>query len=351
MIDRALSADVLADVDAVIDACFRDVAERIGTVEGFDEVWDQARQGAEGGKLLRPRLVLSAHRAFADEPSDDAIRAAAAVELLHLAFLLHDDVIDRDLIRRGGPNLIALRRDAALAVGADEDAALRYGASCAILAGDLLLSAAHRLIAGLEVPSAPRGALLQVLADAVDAAAVGEHADILLGLRGDADEAAILRTMEHKTARYSFGAPLRIGALLGGAPPAAVEALGFIGATIGIAFQARDDVLGVFGDPRQTGKSALSDLREGKMTLLIAHARTAPAWNAVSALFGDTDLDDDGATALRDAIRRSGALDRTEAVISSLVVEARASMLLAALPARLVDDLERVIAGATERSR
>lgn len=351
MSDRTLSADVLAEVGAVVDECFHDVAERIGAIEGFDTVWTQARRGAQGGKMLRPRLMLAAHRAFADDPSDDVIRAAAAVELLHLAFLLHDDVIDRDLVRRGGPNLIALCRDAALADGADEATALRYGQSCAILTGDLLLSAAHRLIADLDSSAAPRGALASILADAIDAAAVGEHADIRLGIRGEAGEAAILRTMEHKTARYSFSAPLRIGALLGGAPAATVEALGFIGTTIGVAFQARDDVLGVFGDPRQTGKSVLSDLREGKLTLLIAHSRTHPAWRAVADLFGDPELDERGAAAIRTAIECSGGLARTEAVISSLVVEARASMLLTDLPARLRDDLEHLIVGATERRR
>ncbi|OZB80746.1 MAG: hypothetical protein B7X41_17525, partial [Microbacterium sp. 14-71-5] len=305
---RTLSPDLLADVEAVIDDCFQEVSDRIGGVEGFDAVWDHVHRGAEGGKLLRPRLLLTAHRAFADEVSGTVVQAAAALELLHLAFLLHDDVIDRDLVRRGGPNLVALRRDAARAAGADEATALRYGESCAILAGDLLLSAAHRLIADLDEPAAHRGVIRRILGDAIDAAVVGEHADVLLGVRGEADEEAILRTMEFKTARYSFSAPLRIGALLGGAAPSAVEALGFIGTTIGIAFQARDDVLGVFGDPQQTGKSVLSDLREGKVTLLIANARTHPEWEAVADLFGDAALDEDGAAVLRAAIERAGGL-------------------------------------------
>jgi len=351
MTGSALAPDALADVEDVIDGCFRDVSDRIGDVEGFGAVWEQVRRGAGGGKLLRPRLLLAAHGAFTDGGTEAAVPAAAALELLHLAFLLHDDVIDRDLVRRGEPNLIALRRDAARESGADEAAALHYGGSCAILAGDLLLSSAHRLIAELDTPATVRGALMRMLGDAIDAAAVGEHADIVLGLRGDAGEAAILRTMEHKTARYSFSAPLQMGALLGGATPSTVEALGFIGTTIGVAFQARDDVLGVFGDPRCTGKSVLSDLREGKLTLLIAHARTHPEWAAAAGLFGDPGLDEEGAAVLRAAIERSGGLARTEAVISGLVAEARASMLLAGLPDRLIVDLEHAIAGATERTR
>ncbi|WP_336629487.1 MULTISPECIES: polyprenyl synthetase family protein [unclassified Microbacterium] len=351
MTGRAVAEDLLAEVETVIDRVFQDAGGRLGDLAGFDAVWEEARQGAAGGKLLRPRLLLAAQGAYAGEPAESAVHAAAALELLHLAFLLHDDVIDRDVLRRGEPNLIARRRDAAQAAGADEAGALRYGDSCAILAGDLLLSAAHRLIAELDAPTAHRRALLAVLGDAIEAAAVGEHADVVLGLRGDADEEAVLRTMEHKTARYSFSAPLRMGALLGGADPAAIDTLGFIGTTIGIAFQARDDVLGVFGDPERTGKSVLSDLREGKVTLLVAHSRSHASWREASALFGDPGLDERGAAVLRTAIVESGGLARTEAAISGLVAEARAALLFSALPAPLIAELESVIARATERTR
>ncbi|GAB6856776.1 polyprenyl synthetase family protein [Microbacterium xylanilyticum] len=351
MTDSAVTKDLLSEVGAVIDECFRDAATRLGDLAGFGAVWEETRRAAEGGKLLRPRLLLAAHRAFDAGSPEDAIRAAAALELLHLAFLLHDDVIDRDVLRRGAPNLIARRRDAARAMGADEAEALHYGDSCAILAGDVLLSAAHRLIAELDAPAPRRRALWAVLSDAIGAAAVGEHADVLLGLQGGADEEAVLRTMEHKTARYSFNAPLRMGAILGGADATAVETLGVVGTTVGIAFQVRDDVLGVFGDPQHTGKSALSDLREGKITLLVAHAAADPSWQSASALFGDPGLDERGAAVLRAAIERSGGLARAEAAISGLVAEARAALLLSALPAVLIDDLENIIASAAERVR
>lgn len=354
MSEEAVADDLLVElteVGAVIDECFRDAAARLGDLAGFGAVWEETRRAVSGGKLVRPRLLLTAHRAFAGTPSESAIQAAAALELLHAAFLLHDDVIDRDVLRRGAPNLIARRRDAARAMGADEAEALRYGDSCAILAGDLLLSGAHRLIAELDAPAAERRALWEVLGAAIGAAVVGEHADVLLGLQGGADEDAVLRTMEHKTARYSFSAPLRMGAILGGADACAVETVGVIGTTIGIAFQARDDVLGVFGDPRRTGKSTLSDLREGKVTLLVAYAAADHSWQSVSALFGDSGLDEHGAAVLRAAIESSGGLARTEAAISGLVAEARATLMLSSLPVRLIGDLERVIANAAERTR
>ena len=350
MTDVTAARDVLDDVASMMAASFARMAQRV-EFEGFDGVWEAARKGAMGGKMLRPRLLLAARRAYGPDDDECAVQAAAALELLHSAFLLHDDVIDRDLLRRGEPNLIARRRDAARSVGVDEVDALRYGGSCAILAGDLLISAAHRLLAEIDAPVERRRALLRVFDGAIGAAAAGEHADLLLSLLRQADEGVILQTMVHKTARYSFTAPLQMGALLGGASPGELGALRFIGDAIGVAFQIRDDVLGVFGDPRETGKSVLSDLREGKITLLIASARADSSWNTVAHLFGDPALDEIGATQLRAVIERSGARDHAEAVLARLVDEARTSMDLAPLPPALIDDLELVIAGATERVR
>ena len=341
----------VGELEAAIDACFDDVARTVGTFQGFDRVWESMRQASTGGKLLRPRLLLSAQRAFGGAPDEHALQAAVAIELLHVAFLLHDDVLDRDLVRRGGPNLISRQRDAALVRGVNPREARRYGESCAVLVGDLLLAAAHRLIGELDEPVGRRRALLGVLDDAVSAAAVGEHADLRISLSGEADEDTILRTMALKTARYSFSAPLRFGALMGGASSEVVGTLGFIGDMVGIAFQMRDDVLGVFGDPGRTGKSVLSDLREGKITLLVAYARMDPSWQRVAHLFGDPDLDERGAALLRSAIERSGARARAEAVAAQLIDEASMSMYRAVLPPELIEDLERVIASAMGRSR
>ncbi|WP_424937579.1 MULTISPECIES: polyprenyl synthetase family protein [Bacteria] len=348
MIDVMVPRDVRDGVVAAMDSCFEDIAQRIGQVEGFDGVWETAREASEGGKMLRPHLLLSAYGAFAVEPAESAVQVAAAMELLHLAFLLHDDVIDRDLVRRGRPNLIARRYDIARGQGMNDSAALRYGDGCAILAGDVLLSAAHRLVAEVDEPLDVRRGLLRALDDAILAAAVGEHADLVIGLRGVADESAILRTMRDKTARYSFSAPLRMGALLGGASAEVIAALGVIGDTIGIAFQARDDVLGVFGDPQRTGKSALSDLREGKVTLLIAAARADPAWREVAHLFGRPELEETDAALIRAVIERSGARTRVEAAITRFAEDARASLEPVTLPSTLVDDLERVLVTVTE---
>jgi geranylgeranyl pyrophosphate synthase len=319
----------------------------------YREVWQTARAAAFGGKLLRPRLVLLAHDAFAGErradDTDDATSLATAFELLHTAFLLHDDVIDHDLYRRGEPNVIAARAALARGYGVSTARALAYGEACSILMGDVLISGAYRLVGELDAPAGVRRALIGVVDDALFATAGGEHADAFGSLAGAWDYADIVSLMAEKTARYTFCAPLEAGALLGGADSTAAGQLARIGRELGIAFQARDDLLGVFGDEGVTGKSALSDLREGKATLLIAAAREHEVWHEASALFGNPELDEAGAAMLRAAIELTGARRRVEDFIAETSATAIAALRSSGLPKPLVAGLTDIAAGAAER--
>jgi len=321
---------------------------------GFAQLWREAADGAMGGKLLRPKLVLSTYAAYASERAavshDDAIAVAAAFELLHTAFLLHDDVIDGDLRRRGRPNLIALRAAAAPA-GADADRALAYGNASAILAGDLCISGALRIIAELDAPAPIRRRLSALLDDMLADTAAGEHADVIAGLEGQATVETIVSVMDRKTARYSFCAPLEAGALLGGADVGNIGTLTRIGRHLGLAFQAGDDELGVFGDEQTTGKSTLSDLREGKETLLIAFAREDRRWQAVRTMFGDRDLTVEDAAAIRDVIEHSGARDRVRTFAADSATQAIVLIRSAGLPAALADELLTLAHTLTDRDR
>jgi geranylgeranyl pyrophosphate synthase len=302
---------------------------------------------------MRPHLVLLAHDAFAgqDDGRHDAIAVATAFELLHTAFLLHDDVIDHDLYRRGGPNMVATSATAARRLGAGPDPARAYGEACGILMGDLLISGAYRLVGELDAPAGLRRALVGVIDDALFATAGGEHADVLATLVPVTEAVDTLALMAGKTAHYSFCAPLEAGALLGGADSITVARLADIGRLLGVAFQATDDLLGVFGDERVMGKSALSDLREGKRTMLVDAAREHELWREVSALFGDPELDEDGAATLRAAIELSGARARVDAFIARTSAEAIAAIRAAALPSSLAEALIDVANGAAERVR
>lgn len=175
--------------------------------------------------------------------------------------------------------------------GASE--AQRLGEAAGILAGDLGLIAAMRAITRCEAPAPVVERLLDLFESTLHATAAGELADVRLQL-GPADGPVVLRealaVAELKTALYSFQLPLRAGALLADASPEVLAALDEIGSLLGIGFQLFDDLLGVFGDERRTGKSALGDLREGKRTALIAHASTTDAWPALQPLLGREDL-------------------------------------------------------------
>lgn len=370
---RPSSAERLNRVQARIDGHFDTAAAR--TVDSrFRDVLTSAAVAGSGGKLLRPRLVLAAYEAFTsatDSATDSGSVArthiqtdtgtppppaavedlALAFELLHMSFLHHDDVIDHDLIRRGRPNLIGTMRTTGERLGLEPARAAEYADACAVLIGDRLLHDAQRLIAEIDAPDPVRRRLLSILADAVEAAIEGEHADVLGGLLGTGDEAAALRIIDLKTARYSFSAPLEAGAVLAGAERADVRALSTIGELLGRAFQLRDDLLGVFGDDRVTGKSALSDLREGKLTLLVADARANPRWQSVAHLFGDRDLDSHGADALRQVIDASGARARVEHRIARTCAAAQRALVDSELPDALAGLLRRVIAETTEPVR
>jgi geranylgeranyl pyrophosphate synthase len=319
--------------------------------DDYGRLWSAARDAASGGKRIRPALVLAAHRAFAGAQTESAVRLAAAFELLHTAFVIHDDVIDHDLVRRGAPNVAGRFALEGIARGFAAGRANDYGEASAILAGDLLISGAHRLVAELDTPPAVRGALLELVDECVFLAAAGEHADVRHAAGAIPCEADILAMIEHKTASYSFSAPLQAGALLGGATGDTVHRLGEIGRHLGVAFQLRDDVLGVYGRPELTGKSVLGDLREGKETLLIAYARGHVAWSEAAAEFGRGDLDAAGAARLRAAIEASGARSRVERLIAERCDAAMAAVAASLLPGALCDRLTAAAHECVERVR
>jgi geranylgeranyl diphosphate synthase type II len=297
----------------------RAAAEQYGSE--FVELWETAAEHVLGGKLIRPRLLMDLLHALTPAPlSEDethrAIDVAAHVELLHFAFLLHDDVIDGDLIRRRRPNLIGT-----LAAGRPEESgepALHWARSSAILLGDLLLSSAVLGFARADVAPEARERLLSLLEQTIFETVAGEHADVALSDGVIApDLRTILSTSAYKTATYSFVLPLRAAAVLAGSSPSAEEQLTAIGHRLGLAYQLQDDLLSVFGDPEEHGKDAFSDLREGKETAIIAYARLTSHWDSIELHFGRSDLDLADGAYTRDRLRECGA----EAFVQGLVRE------------------------------
>lgn len=272
-------------VSAVLTQTLAGAAESAPGSEAFAELLGTLQQSTVGGKLIRPRLVDLGYRAAAGVPVPAADRAAvdrlgAAFELLHTALLVHDDVIDRDTVRRGRPTVAEVyrRRLAGVGVPAGEDA--HAGLSVAVIAGDTLLTLALRLAMTCTPDPVRAAPVAAVVLDAATASAAGELEDVLLGLARHTGEhpepARILAMQRLKTAAYTFEGPLRAGALLAGATPDLAAALAAVGADLGAAYQVVDDVHGVFGSPDATGKPDAGDLREGKATVVTAHGRRDP---------------------------------------------------------------------------
>lgn len=299
--------------------------------EQFAALWRSAAAHALGGKLIRPRLLLDVHHALAsahgvETDSRAAIEVAAEVELLHYAFLLHDDVIDGDLVRRRRPNLIGSLAESAGRVR--EDSELHWARSSAILMGDLLLATSVLGFARARVSTSARLRLLDLIEHTIVETVAGEHIDVGLGDGViEPDLRTILEMSTYKTATYSFSLPLRAAAILAGATVELEDDLSAIGRHLGLAFQLQDDLLCVFGDQASHGKDAFSDLREGKETAIIAYARMTTAWAHIQAHFGSAVLTERDAIRIREHLRECGA----ERFVQSLVADelAAASAILA----------------------
>lgn len=315
----------------------------------FVLLWDRLGESLAGGKLTRPHLVHLSYRAFGGRDRDAAATLGASFEMLHAALLVHDDVIDRDLVRRGRPTLGARYRTDALEQGNPPELADHVGNSAALIGGDVLLAGSIRLAARAGAATGSSEPLLDVMHAAVLAAAAGELDDLVFSVEAsDISVDQVLDMGRLKTASYSFEAPLRAGAVLAGATPRTAERLGGIGRTIGIAYQVIDDVLGTFGDPEVTGKSIDSDLRSDKRTVLGAFAAHDPGYLAArDAYHGGTGSIED----LRCALRATGAEDTARRLAHRLVRQALAEAEQVAPDTTLGSDLSTLCTLVLERTK
>jgi geranylgeranyl diphosphate synthase type I len=294
-----------------------------GISEQAGGIVDAIHDLVQGGKRMRPQFAFWGFVGAGGDPGDPRIvRAGAALELFQAAALIHDDLIDRSNTRRGQPSVH--RRFEALHVqqGWHRDPA-RFGEAASILAGDLCLSLSEQLFAGV-VPAVPAArAIFDRMRTQVMA---GQFLDVLEESAGPSygPGDAVLRArtiLRYKSAKYSTENPLLLGGALAGAGPELLEGYARFALPIGEAFQLRDDVLGVFGDPAVTGKPAGDDLREGKRTELIAHAlelAAAPDQEFIQQRLGSDDLGSAEIARMSAILRESGALAATEESIGEL---------------------------------
>lgn len=224
---------------------------------------------AAGGKRLRPHLAILTYQGYGGQKTPDILPVASAWELLHAALLVHDDIIDRDDMRHGALNIFGRYREVynqAASINVEH-----YALSSALLVGDLLISYSQQIILNAKLDADAKIAILQLLNEAIFMVGGGELLDaesVLYPL----DKTNARTIALYKTAGYTFQLPLVSGALLAGVHGQDLQSLRIIGEKLGIAFQLVDDVLGVFGQAQQTGKSTVTDIRERKRTVLVQEA-------------------------------------------------------------------------------
>jgi geranylgeranyl diphosphate synthase, type I len=310
-----------------------------------------------GGKRLRPAFAYWGWRAVADDPDGDnpqVLRLFAALEMLHACALLHDDVIDGSATRRGMPTAHVQFAEVHRANGwrgSDE----QFGISAAILLGDLALVWADDIVATAELPSDTQRRVQRIWADIRTEVLGGQYLDIVAEASGAESIASAMLVNTYKTASYTVSRPLQLGVAAAADRPDVLAAFHEFGTELGVAFQLRDDVLGVFGDPAVTGKPSGDDLRSGKRTVLLAEAieraqRIDPSVAQLLRVSIGTELCDARVRELCDAIKSVGALAAVETRIDTLTRRAVEVLNAAPIAAQAKVGLSELVRLASKRS-
>jgi geranylgeranyl diphosphate synthase type I len=341
-----------------LDAALREFV--IDATSTIDAIGDELRLLTEvatgfvldGGKRLRPQFCYWGARAVGGTDDEALVRAAASLELLHACALVHDDVIDRSATRRGRPSVherfAAIHREQSW-----NGEAAAFGAATAILLGDLFLSWSDAMLAASGIGPEALARASRITDATRTELMAGQYLDIVEQARGGGSVERALHVARFKAAKYTVERPLHLGVALAGGPDAAMTAFSDYGLPLGEAFQLRDDMLGVFGDPAVTGKPAGDDLREGKRTVLVATAMQAasPAdRDLLSRELGNPDLDAAGVEQIRAIVMSSGAADQVETVIADRVATAVEALESAELAPPARDALVGLATAATRRN-
>jgi geranylgeranyl diphosphate synthase type I len=340
-VDKALAAFLAGRRAKLleIDAALADVA---AAVDDFV---------LRGGKRLRPAFAYWGFRGAGGSDGDPVVAAVAALELVQASALIHDDLMDRSDTRRGEPS-VHRRFETQHTARGWRGSPAAFGDSAAILLGDLTLVWSDEMLHTSGVEPGDLARARGVFDEMRTEVTVGQYLDVLTQATGDTSVERAGKVARFKSAKYTVERPLLFGAALAGAPRAVLEAYSGFGLPLGEAFQLRDDVLGVFGDPAVTGKPAGDDLREGKRTFLIAAAFAALDSSARASLesgLADQGLDDAGVTRLRAIIQDSGALQRTEERIAVLTSAALATLGAAPIDEEARSVLQDLADAATRR--
>jgi geranylgeranyl diphosphate synthase, type II len=343
----------LQQINETIDLFFSRNTEDAATVSPYyEQLWqDMHRLIGSGGKRLRPRMVLRAYDAFGGGDHRYILPVAASQELLHMSLLIHDDIIDRDYVRYGVDNVAGKYFKTYYDIVEDEAERLHYAQSAAILAGDLLIASSYRLIVSANINAGILRAVQDVHSRSIFDVAGGELIDTEAAFR-PANSIDAQTVAQYKTASYTFVGPLTIGAILAGASDGDVKRLRSFAKSLGIAYQLRDDVIGIFGDEQTIGKPTISDIREGKHTYMVEEFYELANDDQKIRFeqhFGDKHVSPEEAKVVMQLLRESGALKRTEEAIAEYTQQAYDA--LSQISAGDMSELHELVTIVTKRDK
>ena len=224
-----------------------------------------------GGKRIRGTLVKYAHDAITEQESGAILDLSMATEIIHGYLLIADDIMDRDTKRRGGPTVHKILEEYYEKEYAKNDKE-HVGLSLALMSFTLANHIAFEIVSDLQIQEKIRIAILKHLHETIRLTVYGQILDMATEFENSVVPEQVINVHKNKTAYYTFKNPLMTGAILAGASKAQIKALNNYAMNVGIAFQLRDDILGMYGDEEKIGKAVNSDIREGKKTMLIVKA-------------------------------------------------------------------------------
>ncbi len=318
-----------------ISEILKEVSPRLGSISPLGtQLAERLETYVHSGKMIRGILVRLGYELCSAEAPDEAMnrvldRAGAAMEFLQAGLLIHDDIMDRDTLRRGGTTVhTQYEHDAELGHATDP---AHHGVSLGVCAGDVAFFLGFHTLSALPVPDRLQEQARKVAAFSAQElcwVGVAQMEDVRNGAGGmgaNPDPGQILRVYRYKTGRYTFSLPLVVGAMLAHGSPAHLEALDQAGENLGVVFQLKDDELGIFGDSAKSGKRADSDIREDKKTLLrhfLFERVNADQRLKLESIFGSPEPGEAGLQFVREAMEQSGARAKVREYMKCFAMEA-----------------------------
>lgn len=307
---------------------------------------------ARGGKRIRPYLTYLSYKGLGGNDDDAILDVAISQELIHNFFLLHDDIIDRDRVRYGGPNLAG--RFAQLYQKQTGEQSGHFGDSMALLAGDINAALATETILESRFDDDLKLSALKLIANTIFESGGGEQLDVTMPLLAASEVTTerLMKVCHFKTAVYSFNAPLQLGAIMVRADEQTLTNISKFAIPMGIAYQLADDLLGMFGEEAAIGKPVLSDLREGKRTVLISlgeEMSTPKQRQTIVSSLGRADVGPEELAAVQRVLQDCGARDKTLKLVEEHANQALSALESIGYSAKTRQELEQYAAVATQR--